>query len=243
MREQIANHTYTPIPDRKSALAQRNLQARYTTASNHIVGHSAGIHTEDRPSTASSTSYKMPALPDLVDVGEDERLYTTKPNSSAIIRRKPIYAQQVVVARKAKGSKHPLFYAGILLFAVAIGTLASTTIPPLAQKWNDDRVYGYPRTYQVDMNVGHADPKSPLSHFIAINNGGIIEVIEIPGGDPSRYPTHLYVVGKLFGPGANLYPVTISFADENNDGKLDMNVVVKGNLWVLFNEGSTFRLK
>src|SRR5215472_9439542 len=50
--------------------------------------------------------------------------------------------------------KHPLFYAGLFLIILVAFLTAYTLIPPAIQKWHDESVYGYPRTYQNDANVG-----------------------------------------------------------------------------------------
>ncbi|HVB25727.1 MAG TPA: hypothetical protein VNG51_27570 [Ktedonobacteraceae bacterium] len=243
MREQIAHHS--PVPARTNAASQGNRQKQYPPASTHRAGHSSGIHPEDTPyltgqQTNRYTSYNAPTSTDIED--DDEGIYPIRPKSSAIIRRQPVFTEPVhkVAVKQQRRGKHPLFYIGLVLVAVVVGAIASSVIPQALGRWNDDRVYGFPRTYQTDANVGHGDPKNPISHFIALNNNGTIEVIEIPGGDPAKYPTRLYVIGRLTGSDASLAPVTISFRDENGDGKLDMDIVVNDSLWVLFNNGTSF---
>ena len=136
--------------------------------------------------------------------------------------------------------KHPLFYIGICLVIMVVFLTAYTLIPPAFQKWHDDSVYGYPRTYQTDANIG----RGGMEHFIALNNHGTIEVLEIPNYPSPTNQPHLYIIVRLASPGADLVPATLSFPDVNGDGKPDMQVTVldgsNPSVWVLFNNGTTF---
>src|SRR5258708_40266074 len=132
-----------------------------------------------------------------------------------------------------------MFYIGICLVILVLFLTAYTLIPPAFQKWQDDRTYGYPRTYQTDANVGHGGTE----HFLALNNHGTIEVVEIPT-DPTKNQPHLYIITHFAGQGADLIPATISFSDVNSDGKPDMVVTVYNGTnpteYFLFNNGTTF---
>jgi len=103
----------------------------------------------------------------------------------------------------------------------------------------DDWHYGRPRTFQTDAVVGHHDSVSHPSHFVAFNLHGQIEILELPGGDPSQ--SHLYVGATLLGSGHDLVPVTLSFRDVNGDGRLDMIVQVEGQDIVFLNDHGAFR--
>ena len=92
--------------------------------------------------------------------------------------------------------------------------LAWTGLQALGAWWSlhqDDVTYGRPRTAQYDVVVGHNDSASHPTHFIALNLHATVEVIELPGGDSSK--AKIYRGPQLFGPGADLYPVTLSFPD------------------------------
>jgi hypothetical protein len=112
-------------------------------------------------------------------------------------------------------------------------------VPPAWQRHLDDVAYGYPRTYQTDAAVSHGDRAHPMSHFLALNLHGVIEVMEIPG-DPERHQPYLYLIIRLALDGADLVPATLSFRDMNGDGKPDLLVFVNGTFWVWFNNGTRF---
>jgi len=99
--------------------------------------------------------------------------------------------------------------------------------------------YGYPRTYQTDAVVGHNDSAASPSHFIALNLNGHIEVIEIPGGDPSH--EKVYVGPGLFSDDAGLTPVTVTFTDVNGDGKPDMEIHIQDQTIIFLNNGTQFQ--
>jgi len=126
------------------------------------------------------------------------------------------------------------------VFFICLGAVLAVYIPPAVQQWHDNSAYGYPRTFQTNAAVGHGDPRSPSSHFIALNLSGVLEVIEVPGGDPATYPPQLYRLATLTGPGADLVVITLSFADINSDGKLDMVASYNGTETILFNNGRAF---
>ncbi len=126
-----------------------------------------------------------------------------------------------------------------MLFLVLFIT-AYTYIPELWQRHLDDMTYSYPRTFQTDANVGRGDSNFPITHFIALNLNGRIEVLEIPQGDTDTLHPHLYLIARLAMQGSDLVPVTVSFADMNGDGKSDMVVTFNGMQWILFNNGTQF---
>jgi hypothetical protein len=94
----------------------------------------------------------------------------------------------------------------------------------------------------VDADVGHGDSHHPISHFVAINDKGLIEVIEIPG-DPGKAKPYLYVIAQVSGDHADEIPVTLSFTDVDGDGKVDMQVQVNGTTYTLYNDGTTFKIR
>jgi len=133
---------------------------------------------------------------------------------------------------------HWLLYVGVgMIVTLALWMLGSMLI----HWWNavqDDWHYGYPRTFQIDVRVGHNDDVA-ASHFIAENLNRHIVIIEFPGGDPTKAKD--YVGPTLFGDGQDVTPVTLSFKDVNGDGKLDMIVHIQDQTFVFLNDGVQFR--
>jgi hypothetical protein len=99
----------------------------------------------------------------------------------------------------------------------------------------DDFRYGRPRTTQVDHFVGHEKNNVP-SHFIAMNLGGQIYIVEIPGGSTSA--SYLLVGPRLIGPGADLAPVSLSFPGDPH--RPDLLVVVNGLQVRFHNTGTAY---
>lgn len=95
---------------------------------------------------------------------------------------------------------------GMLVALLAV-LLGQTLLAWCATTW-DDLHYGRPRTFQSDAFVGHEPAQTP-SHFIVLNLHGRIEIIELPGGDPTK--TKIYLGPQIAGPGADLVPVTMQF--------------------------------
>ncbi len=133
---------------------------------------------------------------------------------------------------------HPLLWVGFGMLAML---LLWTGLQALGAWWSvhqDDVTYGRPRTAQYDVVVGHNDSPSSPTHFLALNLNGTVEVIELPGGDTSK--ARIYGGPHLFGPGADLYPVTLSFSGPTGDGKPNMQVHVQGQIFVYLNQNGQF---
>lgn len=156
---------------------------------------------------------------------------------TSVRRYQPPPAAEPVPQRRSLGMG---WYLAVVLSCICIGVALAIIIPPAWQNWRDSSTYGYPRTFQTDASVGHGDPHSPSSHFIALNNRGVLEVIELPGGDPATYPPRLYRIASLTGPGADQVVLTVSFADMSGNGKLDLIANYNGTAVILWNDGKTF---
>lgn len=128
---------------------------------------------------------------------------------------------------------HWLVFVGIAMLVMILGWVAFNALSNWWQVTQDDWHYGRPRTYQVDMVVGHNDSPANPTHFIVENLNRHILIIEIPGGDTSK--ARSYSGPTLIGTGQDLTPVTITFKDVNGDGKLDMIVNVQGAHFVFLN--------
>lgn len=134
---------------------------------------------------------------------------------------------------------HPLLYLGIGM----LGMLALWQFGNIVYNWvqvtRDDWTYQRPRTFQIDQVVGHNDGVSNPSHFIALNLHSQVEIIELPGGDPSK--SRIYLGPTIYGDASDLVPVTLTFKDVTLDGKLDMLVHFGDKVIVFINTGSGFR--
>ncbi len=144
-------------------------------------------------------------------------------------------------ARRRRGGvfrSHPLMWVGFGMLAML---LMWTGLQGLGAWWGvhqDDVTYGRPRTAQYDVLVGHDDSPSSPTHFLALNLNGTVEVIDLPGGDSSK--AKIYRGPHIFGPGAALFPVTLSFPDPTGNGKPNMAVHVQGATIVYLNQNGQF---
>jgi len=111
-----------------------------------------------------------------------------------------------------------------MLLALLAVLLGQALLSWCATTW-DDLHYGRPRTYQTDAFVGHEPAQTP-SHFIVLNLHGRIEILELPGGDPTR--TKLYLGPQIAGVNADLVPVTIHFVPSQQPQHPDMLVQFQG---------------
>jgi len=172
---------------------------------------------------------------------DDDDLYDDEwpPRLPTSARRYQLPSPATAVPRRRHGMGVGALTA-MVLSCVFMGICLATVIPPAWQNWRDSSTYGYPRTYQLNADVGHGDPNHRTSHFIALNNNGILSVLEIPGGDPATYPPKLYKIATLTGSGADLVVLTMSVADVNGDGKLDLIASYNGTEVILFNDGKGF---
>lgn len=134
---------------------------------------------------------------------------------------------------------HWLVFIGVAMLVMVLGWVIFSAVANWWQVTQDDAHYGRPRTFQMDAVVGHSDSAANQSHFIAINLNRHIEVIEFPGGDPTK--AKVYIGPTLIGDGQALAAVTLSFKDVNGDGKPDMVLHIQDSHFVFINENGTFR--
>jgi hypothetical protein len=136
-------------------------------------------------------------------------------------------------------SRQPRF-----LLPVGLGMILMLLVVVLGQwvlGWmqtaSDDLHYGRPRTFQMDAFVGHETGSVP-SHFIAVNLQGQIEIIELPGGDATH--ARMYIGPRIYGPGADLVPVTLRFVEGAHPHHPDMLILFQNTQVVFHNAGGTF---
>jgi len=122
---------------------------------------------------------------------------------------------------KPRRRVHWMTMVGLALLVMVVGWMALTL---LLNWWQATQVawkYGTPRTFQIDQFVGHADSPAHPNHFIAVNIGKTIEVAELNPVHPKA--DHIYVITTI---SDSTTPVTVSFADVNHDGKVDLLVTI-----------------
>ena len=244
LKEQIAQQP--PLIRRRASATQEQRTIASPTVSPHHGGHHPGAHPEDAPYSRDAHRFRAPTWGNAgYDLGADEDYQPPhRYRNSSLPLRQPSAEMAPFIVKQGPTRHgclgwHPLTYLILSLLLLVGFITAFITVPPAWQRHLDDITYGYPRTYQVDVNVGHGDPDHPQSHFIALNLHGVIEVVEIPG-DPTRHKPYLYIIVHLAMDGADLVPATLSFRDMNGDGKPDMLVFVDGTFWVYFNNGTLF---
>ncbi len=186
--------------------------------------------------------------PTYADTSNDEDLYDYPPRIPTSSLRYDRYTDQSYTPRQLPAPKqsrkgfHWIVYVWLIVLCALALVFISSVIASLWQRTSDSFHYGYPRASQVDADVGHGDTHHPISHFIAINTHGLIEVIEIPG-DPGKAKPYLYVIAQVSGDHSDEIPVTLSFTDVDGDGKIDMQVQVNATTYTLFNDGTTFKIR
>jgi hypothetical protein len=147
--------------------------------------------------------------------------------------------RMLLPGKKAKQARpHWLFFVGIGFLVMVLGWVGLNAFGSWWQNHQNDTTYGTPRTFQCDAIVGHNDSPAHPSHFIALNLNRHIVIIEIPGGDISK--SVIYSGPVLLGDGQDLTPVTLSFADVNGDGKIDMLLHILDQTIVFTNNGTKF---
>ncbi len=212
-----------PVQDRRRPSQQQD-------ASRHAAGHSHAIHPEDRPYLTDEQRRTSTAI----DEGLDER----PARSSARRYRSTMTTQQqrspAASSSRSRGGLHWTVFVGLTLLCMLVGFLVFSALATWWQRTQDDLRYGMPRTYQMDAVVGHQDSAAHPSHFIALNLGGHLSVIEMPGGDVSK--TVIYAGPVLYGQDADLVAVTLSIAHDGQ-GRPELVLHYQNNE-VILSEGT-----
>jgi len=248
------------VSKRRSLVTSEQERVRQQEAPRHRAGHFSGLHPEDTPYlTGDRIPQRTPQQDNTLtrprqniyvpsdDVAEDVEEYIDYAPRSAIVRyqhpavphRQPY---QEPPQEKSRKRFHPLVFVGIAMFIMIFGWIAINLLGTWWQIKQDDWKYGSPRTFQTDAVVGHNnDSQESPTHFLALNLNNHIVVEEIPAGYPSK--AHIYPITTLVQGSADT-PVTLSFRDINNDGKVDMLIQIGEGTTAytvfLFNNGSQF---
>jgi hypothetical protein len=188
------------------------------------------------------------AQPVIQTDNDDDTIYPTRPPSSAIrwtdTRGNQVIQQdrrRVVIHKEPRpkaGRFHWAIFMGMVMFVMVLGWLIFTAAGYWWQGKQEDWKYGVPRTFQQDQYVGHGDTPDHPDHFIAVNAGGVIQVVELNPLQP-KYD-HVYMITTV---NDSTTPVLLSFEDTNHDGKLDMLVTIgdtNSYTVILLNNGTQF---
>jgi len=238
-------------------------EEREYTTSYHHVGTRAGLHPEDQPYITEDKDNTWPPRMKGSALFYAQRgvRQDAQGNPYLMIGNRPFYlheglpeltaqrASRKLTERKTESipvreekqpwRPHWLVYVGLVMLAMIASWVILNALANWWQVTQDDWQYGRPRTFQINAVVGHNDSLSHPSHFIALNLNGRIEVIEIPGGDPTH--ERVYIGPTLIGDGQDLQPVTLSFKDVNGDGKPDMLIHIGDQTIVFLNDQGGFR--
>jgi hypothetical protein len=269
MRQEQIAHPLPPMSTTSASVRRTTSpqpSSQQPMAARHNARHSSGWHPEDAPYTTGT--HARSRATDADELEEDNEYYEThvststrrydqqRPESSpgqypgAIVvhrrtrtpsgtRRSQPEPEPEAVPIRPRRHWHWLTYMGLGMVLMFLLWVSLSWTVQWWQLKQDDWTYGRPRTFQIDAVVGHNDSLTNPTHFITINLNRHIEIIEIPGGDASK--ARIYTGPVLIGPGQDLTPITLTFADVNGDGKLDMIVHVQGEQLVFINDGTGFR--
>lgn len=217
----LATDSHPPVA-RASRLLNTAMETEDTTSSHDV-------RSREEPQGKVTRAITNPLRPFLV------------PSQAGKLRQDLTRIKPKAQTKAPKQSRSFVFYLLMGMSAMLVLWIVYTLVAGWAATWENDLKYGRPRTFQTDVRVGQNNDQTGLpSHFIAINLNRNIEVIEFPGGDASQART--FAGPQLYGVNDDLVPVTLTFADLNNDKKLDMVINFQNQHMVYINDGKSFRL-
>jgi hypothetical protein len=180
---------------------RRQQQPPQQGASRHYAGSSHALHPEDQPYMTDEghgglVSSRIPArATSAIDEGLDDRPVHT---SARRYRSTMTTEQQAApIVRRQRRPLHGAVYIGLILLCMLVGFIVFSALTTWWQHTDDYLHYGMPRTFQMDAVVGHQDSAAHPSHFLALNLGGHLSVIEMQGGDLSK--TVVYAGPIIYG--------------------------------------------
>jgi hypothetical protein len=206
-------------------------------ASRHSAGSSHAIHPEDQPYvTDERGSDLVPSrVPARATSAIDEGLADRPAHTSARrYRGSTMTAEQQTapIAHQGRRPLHGSVYIGLTLLCMLVGFIVFSALSAWWQHTDDYLHYGMPRTFQMDAVVGHQDSAAHPSHFLALNLGGHLSVIEMQGGDLGK--TVIYAGPVIYGQGADLVAVTLSVVHDQR-GQSELILHYQNNEVILYN--------
>ncbi len=216
------------------SIPRRASRTQEYPANPHRAGYHAGIHPEDQPYVSG----------DLVPTDEEEdyptkthtstRRYMTKQGQEIIEQGN----RRMVVHYEEPRKKFPwISLIGIGMIVSLLLVWGWSAVGAWWQEHQLDATYGFPRTYQTDAIVYPGDTSDHPSHYIFLNLGGTVQIIEEPHGDVSH--AKIYKGPTLFSDNAALIPVTGTFTQVN--GKEEMIVHIGNQEVIYVNDGTQFK--
>jgi hypothetical protein len=191
---------------------------------------------------ARASRFRPDAITESIPITDEDSLYRVRTNTSVRRYNSGVALEPTRIKEEAQSGRNIASFSfwmialGLVLMAFCFAIVIVSIIMPALQKWHDDQAYGFPRTTHASRDVGHGG----ISDFTGINLNGYLYVIEIQEGDPTKLNPHIYFLVHV---SSNQVPITsIMFADENNDGKLDMIVQTEdGTIFTFYNDGTQFK--
>jgi hypothetical protein len=201
------------------------------------------VSTPSSHVTAKSTLRHRPIAPDVKAeepprVPRASRTQTPKPTSNTTWRGEVPAWKAAAHQPSHQSQRVPMVGIGIGMFIAVILVLLGQFLLGWFATTLDDLHYGRPRTFQIDAVVGQGDSPAHPSHFIALNLKGQVEVIELPAGNAAQ--AKIYLGPRLYGPQADLVPITLQFVDPRHDHQPDMIVLFQGLQVVFRNTQGSF---
>jgi hypothetical protein len=194
---------------------------------------------------ARASRVRADAVTEAIPLAVDEdALYRVRTNTSVVRRHNaglaytpPTRVKEVPQSGTSIASfGFVMTVIGLLLMALFFAIVIVAYIIPALQTWHDNQTYGFPRTIHARADVGHGG----ISDFTGLNLNGYLYIVEIQEGDPTKLNPHIYFLAHV---SSDQVPITsISFADENGDGKMDMVAQTEnGNIFTFYSDGTQFK--
>ncbi len=199
----------------------------------------------NRPVPARASRFRPDAVTEAIPLNsiDEDALYRVRSGTS-VVRRHNVGLEYVPTrvreekqsARSIASFSFWMIAFGLILMAFCFAVVIVSFIMPALQRWHDDQTYGFPRTIHARATVGHGG----ISDFTGLNLNGYLYIVEIQEGDPTKLNPHIYFLAHV---SSDHIPITsITFADVNGDGKLDMLVQTENStIFTFYNDGTEFK--
>ena len=224
MLEQKGKHSY--IPQRASLQPAARIPTTHRPVADDLLEEDESYY----PVRSSSSAIRYTTTQDQEVIQQGNKRIVIHHGLPPGRQQQPQRQTEPAIKRRY----HWLFWFGSIFCIMLVGWTVLSLLSGFLQHKRDDLLYGTPRTFQTDAIVGH---NGRVSHFVAVNLDGYIEIFETQRGHPEA--------AKIYTPTALLInptdPVILSFQDVNGDSKPDMIITAPSFQEVLFNTGTSFQ--